>query len=93
MASNGLDFERKSAYLIGLHFDPPQPAKVFCINENNALQVLVVLESMALGAPRRLGQRRIQIVQRSALSLYAALDVQPGQVLSNTAMRDTTECH
>lgn len=91
MASDDPDFERKAADIIGLYFNPPQHAAVFCVDEKSAIQALDRLDPVLPMSPGRAERHGFEYYRHGTLSLYAALDVRSGKVLGKTASRHTSD--
>jgi transposase len=91
MASDDPDFERKAADVIGRYVNPPQPAAVFCVDEQTAMQALDRLDPVLPLSPGRAARHGFEYYRHGTLSLYAALNTRSGQVLGQTAARHTTE--
>jgi hypothetical protein len=74
---------------IGLYMNPPQHAAVFCVDEKTAVQALDRLDPVLRLSPGRAERHWFEYYCHGTLSLYAALDVKPGQVHGMTAGRHT----
>jgi transposase len=90
MASNDSAFEEKAAEIIGLYMEPPQHAAVFCVDEKTAIQALDRLDPVLPLSPGRAEKHGFEYYRHGTLSLYAALDVNTGQVHGKTASRHTS---
>jgi len=90
MASNDPAFEQKAADIIALYMDPPQHAAVFCVDEKTAIQALDRLDPVLPLSPGRAERHGFEYYRHGTLSLYAALDVQTGEVHGKTARRHTS---
>jgi transposase len=90
MASNDPAFEQKAADIIALYMNPPQHAAVFCVDEKTAIQALDRLDPVLPLSPGRAERHGFEYYRHGTLSLYAALDVQTGQVHGKTAKRHTS---
>jgi hypothetical protein len=90
MASNDPEFEQKAAEIIGLYLNPPQHAAVFCVDEKSAIQVLDRLDPRLPLSPGRAERHGFEYHRHGTLSLYAALNPQTGEVIGQTAPRDTS---
>src|SRR6202047_3273134 len=87
MASNDPQFEQKAAAIIGLYLNPPQNAAVFCVDEKSAIPALDRLDRRLPLSPGRAEKHGFEYHRHGTLSLYAALNPQPGEVLGQTATR------
>ena len=90
MASNGPDFERKAADIIGLYLDPPQHAAVFCVDEKTAIQALDRRDRVLPLSPGRAERHGFEYKRNGTLSLHAALNTKTGQVQGKTSARHTS---
>ena len=90
MASDDPLFEEKAADIIGLYMNPPQHAAVFCVDEKTAIQALNRLDPVLPLSPGRAEKHGFEYYRHGTLSLYAALDVNTGQVMGKTAPRHTS---
>jgi transposase/transposase-like protein len=91
MMSNDPHFEQKAADIIGLYMNPPQHAAVFCVDEKTAIQALDRLDPVLPLSPGRAERHGFEYYRHGTLSLYAALDVNTGQVHGMTAARHTSQ--
>jgi len=90
MASNDPEFEPKAADIIGLYWDPPQHAAVFCVDEKTGIQALDRLDPVLPLSPGRAERHGFEYYRHGTLSLYAALNVKTGVVEGKTARRHTS---
>ncbi|MFY9987742.1 MAG: hypothetical protein WAK31_23495 [Chthoniobacterales bacterium] len=90
MASYDPEFEEKAADIIGLYLQPPQHAAVFCVDEKSAIQALDRLDPVLPLSPGRAERHGFEYYRHGTLSLYAALNVQPGEVLGKASPRHTS---
>ena len=90
MRSNDPAFETKAADIIGLYFNPPQHAAVFCVDEKSAIQALDRLDPVLPMSPGRAERHGFEYYRHGTLSLYAALDPRTGTVVGQTAARHTS---
>src|SRR5215831_2063083 len=90
MASHDPDFERRAADIIGLYLKPPQHAAVFCVDEKTAIQALDRLDPGLPLSPGRAERHGFEYYRHGTLSLYAAFDTRPGEVLGKTTERHTS---
>ena len=89
MASNDPDFERQAADIIVLYLDPPRHAAVFCIDEKTAIQALDRRDRMLPLLPGRVERHGFEYKRHGTLPLYAALNVQTGEVQGKATARHT----
>ena len=91
MASTDPDFETKAADIIGLYLDPPRHAAVFCIDEKTAMQALDRRDRVLPLSPGRVERHGFEYKRNGTLSLYAALNIQTGEVHGKTTARHTSQ--
>ena len=91
MVSDDPQFEEKAADIIGLYMNPPQHAAVFCVDEKTAIQALDRLDPVLPLSPGRAERHGFEYFRHGTLSLYAALEVNTGQVHGMTAGRHTSQ--
>ena len=87
MQSDDPDFEQKAADVIGLYLNPPDHAAVFAVDEKTAIQALDRLDPVLPLSPGRAERHDFEYYRHGTLSLFAALNVQSGEVLGNTVKR------
>ncbi|MCU1329132.1 MAG: putative Transposase [Bryobacterales bacterium] len=80
LAFNDPAFEEKAADIIALYMDRPQHAAVSCVDEKTAIQALDRLDPVLPLSPGRAERHGFEYYRHGTLSLYAALDVQTGDV-------------
>jgi transposase len=90
MASHDPEFEAKAADVIGLYLNPPAHAAVFCVDEKTAIQALDRLDPVLPLSPGRIERHGFEYYRHGTLSLYAAFNIQTGEVLGKTAARHTS---
>lgn len=90
MASKDPHFEEKAAEVIGLYWNPPQHAAVFCVDEKIAIQALDRLDRRLPLSPGRAERHGFEYHRHGTLSLYAALNPHTGAVIGQTASRHTS---
>src|SRR5258707_8767985 len=90
LASDDPEFEEKAADIIGLYLKPPLHAAVFCVDEKSAIQALDRLDPVLPLSPGRAERHGFEYYRHGTLSLYAALNIQTGEVLAKTAARHTS---
>lgn len=91
MASTDPDFETKAADIIGLYLDPPRHAAVFCVDEKTAIQALDRRDRVLPLSPGRVERHGFEYKRHGTLSLYAALNIQTGDVVGKTTARHTSQ--
>ena len=91
MASTDPDFETKAADIIGLYLDPPRHAAVFCLDEKTAIQVLDRRDRVLPLSPGHVERHGFEYKRHGTLSLYAALNIQTGDVVGRTTARHTSQ--
>ena len=91
MASNDPDFEQKAADIIGLYLNPPPHAAVFCVDEKTAIQALDRRDRVLPLSPGRIERHGFEYKRNGTLSLYAALNIQTGEVHGKTTVRHTSQ--
>ena len=91
MASTDPDFETKAADIIGLYLDPPRHAAIFCLDEKTAIQALDRRDRVLPLSPGRVERHGFEYKRHGTLSLYAALNIQTGEVLGKTTARHTSQ--
>ena len=91
MASTDPDFETKAADIIGLYLDPPRHAAVFCLDEKTAIQALDRRDRVLPLSPGRVERHGFEYKRHGTLSLYAALNIQTGDVVGKTTARHTSQ--
>ena len=75
-------FEEKAAdIVIGLYMNPPQHAAVFCVEVMTAIQALDRLDPVLPLSPGRAERHGFEYFRHGTLSLYAALEVNTGQIV------------
>jgi transposase len=90
MVSDDPDFETKAADIIGLYLHPPAHAAVFCVDEKSAIQALDRLDPVLPLSPGRAQSHGFEYFRHGTLSLYAALEIQSGEILGKTASHHTS---
>src|ERR1700722_6261387 len=80
MASKDPEFEEKALDIIGLYQKPPLHAAVFCVDEKSAIQALDRLDPVLPLSPGRAERHGFEYYRHGTLSLYGALNTQPGEV-------------
>ena len=91
MASTDPDFETKAADIIGLYLNPPRHAAVFCLDEKTAIQALDRRDRVLPLSPGRVERHGFEYKRHGTLSLYAALNIQTGEVQGKTTARHTSQ--
>jgi transposase len=91
MASDDPNFEAKAADIIGLYWNPPEQAAVFCVDEKIAIQALDRLDPLLPFSLGRIERHGFHYYRHGTLSLYAALETATGRVHGKTAARHTSQ--
>ena len=91
MASTDPDFETKAADIIGLYLDPPRHAAVFCLDEKTAIQAPDRRDRVLPLSRRRVERHGFEYKRHGTLSLYAALNIQTGDVVGKTLALHTSQ--
>ena len=91
MPSNDPDFEQKAADIIALYLNPPQHAAVFCVDEKTAIQTLDRRDRVLPLSPGRIERHGFEYKRNGTLSLYAALNIQTGEVHGKTTAWHTSQ--
>ena len=84
-ASNGPDFERTAADIIGLCLKPPARAAIGCVDEKTAIQALDRKVPVLPLSPRRLKRHGFEQFRHGTLSSSAAFNTKTGEVPGRTA--------
>ena len=90
MASNDPDFETKAADIIGLYLDAPRHAALFCVDGRPPFKLLDPRHRVLSLSPGRVERHGFEYKRHGALSLYAASNVQTGEVQGKTTARHTS---
>jgi transposase len=77
--------------VIGLYLKPPLNAVVFSVDEKTAIQALDRKDPVLPLSPGRAERHGFEYYRHGTLSLYAALNVQSGEVLGKTTQRHTSQ--
>ena len=91
MASNDPDFETKAVDVIRLYLEPPRQAAVFCVDEKAAIQAFDRRDRVLPLSPGRIERHGFEYKRHGTLSLYAALNIQTGEVQGKTTARHTSQ--
>lgn len=91
LASPDPEFEQKAADVIGLYLHPPAHAVVLCVDEKTAIQALDRRDPVLPLSPGRAERHGFEYVRHGTLSLYAALEVETGQVQGRPVARHTSQ--
>lgn len=73
--------------IIGLYFDPPEHAIVLCVDEKSQIQALERTQPLLPMRPGQAERRSHDYRRNGTISLFAALDIKTGKVISKTHMR------
>lgn len=86
--SNDPDFASKAADVVGLYIDPPAKAIVLCVDEKPSIQALERAQGyLKLSNGRALTGQSHDYKRHGTTTLFAALDVATGKVLSEHRKR------
>jgi transposase/AraC-like DNA-binding protein len=80
-------FIEKVRDVVGLYLDPPERALVLCVDEKSQIQALNRSQPVLPILPGTPARRSHDYVRHGTTSLFAALDVASGRVLSETYAR------
>ena len=73
--------------IIGLYCDPPEHAIVLCVDEKSQIQALERTQPLLPMTPGQVERRSHDYRRNGTISLFAALDVKTGKVISKTHKR------
>lgn len=73
--------------IIGLYIDPPEHAMVLCVDEKSQIQALERTQPLLPMRPGQAERRSHDYRRNGTISLFAALDVKTGKVISKTHKR------
>jgi transposase len=80
-------FVEKVRDVVGLYLAPPDRALVLCVDEKTQLQAREPTAPVLPACPGQLERRAHDYVRHGTTDLFAALDVQTGQVIAETHRR------
>jgi transposase len=80
--SNDPRFEEKLVDIVGLYLDPPERAVVLCVDEKSGTQALERTQPSLPMIPGRAGTMTHDYKRHGTTSLFAALDIATGKVLT-----------
>ncbi|MGD8376189.1 MAG: IS630 family transposase [Acidobacteriota bacterium] len=80
-------FIEKVRDIVGLYFNPPEHAVVFCVDEKSQIQALERTQPLLPMRPGQIERRTHDYRRHGTLSLFAALNVKTGEVLGKTHRR------
>jgi transposase len=83
-------FVEKVRDVIGLYMDPPVNALVFCVDEKTQVQALERSQPVLPMRPGRSERRTHDYYRHGTVSLFAALNVATGQIISATKPKHRT---
>ena len=83
--------ETEAADVIRLYPDPPRHAALFCLDEKTAIQALDRRDRVLPLSPGRVERRGFEYNRHGTVSLYAALNIQTGDVVGKTTARHTSQ--
>ena len=75
------EFRSKVERICDLYLDPPAGATVLCVDEKTSIQALERKHPTSQPSPGRTGRYEFEYIRHGTLSLFAAFDVQTGQVI------------
>lgn len=81
------DFAAKVIDIAGLYFHPPEHAVVLCVDEKTQVQALDRTQPMLPMRPGQIERHTHDYKRNGTVQLYAALEVQAGQVISRIEER------
>jgi transposase len=87
--SNDLEFEAKLVDVVGLYLDPPERAVVLSFDEKTQCQALDRTQPSLPLKPGRNKTMTHDYKRHGTIDVFAALDVQTGEVLHSTRKRHT----
>ena len=73
--------------IVGLYVDPPEHAIVLCVDEKSQIQALERTQPLLPMEPGQVERRSNDYRRHGTVSLFAALDVKTGRVISKTHQR------
>jgi len=89
--SNDPDFVAKLVDVVGLYLDPPEHAIILCVDEKTQVQALDRTQPLLPMRPGQFARRTHDYKRHGTLQLYAALEVQTGQVAAQTTQRHRSQ--
>jgi len=81
------DFVAKVIDVVGLYLNPPEHAVVLCVDEKTQVQALDRTQPMLPMRPGQIERRTHDYKRNGIVQLFAALEVQAGQVISRIEER------
>ncbi len=81
--SNDSHFEEKLVDIVGLYLDPPERAVVLCVDEKSGTQALERTQPSLPMTPGRAGTMTHDYKRHGTTTLFAALDIATGKVLTS----------
>jgi transposase len=81
------DFTPKVVDVVGLYMHPPENAVVLCVDEKTQVQALDRTQPLLPMRPGQIERRTHDYKRNGTIQLYAALEVQAGQVVSRIEER------
>jgi len=81
------DFAAKVIDVVGLYLHPPEHAVVLCVDEKTQVQALDRTQPLLPMRPGQIERRAHDYKRNGTVQLYAALEVQAGQVISRIEER------
>ncbi len=89
--SNDPDFVAKLIDVVGLYLDPPEHTIVLCVDEKTQVQALDRTQPLLPMRPGQFARRTHDYKRHGTVQLYAALEVQTGQVAAKTTQRHRSQ--
>ncbi|MGH3940107.1 MAG: IS630 family transposase [Pseudonocardiaceae bacterium] len=83
------ELEAKITDVVGLYLHPPENVVVLCVDEKSQVQALERAQPMLPLAPRLAARRSYDYYRHGTTSLFAALEIATGKVLSECYPRHT----
>jgi transposase len=80
-------FIEKVRDIVGLYLNPPEKALVLCVDEKSQIQALDRTQPLLPMRPGRIERRTHDYMRHGTMSLFAALEVKSGEVLSQCQRR------
>jgi len=80
-------FVEKVRDVVGLYLNPPQHAMVLCVDEKSQIQALDRTQPLLPMTPGQVERRTDDYQRHGTTSLFAALDIKSGQVISQIHRR------
>lgn len=88
MTSHDPDFWEKAADVCGLYLDPPDNSLVLSVDEKTGMQAKSRINPTKPPRPGMVERKEFEYRRHGATSLFAALDVHSGEIISQTKDRN-----